>query len=124
MVTLKFNNVITNDPCAWCGQRTDPTGMDFFAEDSESLVCDDCVRDVAPELYRFRYSGCFQEFERANLDTGSNRGKYSLIICGPGGKGKTVNIELAESAFEDQAGGDRLADDRIFCRAELLGRGR
>jgi hypothetical protein len=50
-VTLKANNCITNDPCAWCGERTDPAGLDFFVPGTWSLVCAECARVRAPEVY-------------------------------------------------------------------------
>lgn len=60
-VTLKPNNTITNDPCAWCGARTDPTGIDFFAGNSWRLVCHECAERVSPDLYRFRTSDDFRQ---------------------------------------------------------------
>lgn len=41
-VTLKSNNTLTNDPCAICGARCDPGGLDFFLDGTEKLVCDLC----------------------------------------------------------------------------------
>jgi len=50
-VALKTNNVITNDPCALCGMRTDPCGLDFFLDGTSSLVCDECAKRIDPGLY-------------------------------------------------------------------------
>jgi len=49
-VCLKPNNCITNDPCAICGARCDPCGLDFFLDGTEELVCDTCAKKEAPEL--------------------------------------------------------------------------
>jgi hypothetical protein len=47
LAELMPNNAITNDPCAYCGQRTDPCGWDVQTPYRE-LVCDDCAEKVAP----------------------------------------------------------------------------
>jgi hypothetical protein len=49
-LAIKCNNVLTNDPCALCGARTDPSGVDLFLDESMELVCDECGRKHAPEL--------------------------------------------------------------------------
>jgi hypothetical protein len=49
-LAIKLNNAITNDPCAICGARTDPTGIDLFLADTWELVCIECGRKHAPEL--------------------------------------------------------------------------
>jgi hypothetical protein len=50
-LAIKNNNVATNDPCAICGQRTDPTiGPELFLEESMALVCWMCGLQRAPEL--------------------------------------------------------------------------
>jgi len=51
-LAIKLNNVLTNDPCALCGARTDPSGVDLFLDESASLVCDACGNLHAPELMR------------------------------------------------------------------------
>ncbi len=51
-LAIKLNNSLSNDPCALCGARTDPSGVDLFLEDSWSLVCDACGDLHAPELMR------------------------------------------------------------------------
>jgi len=51
-LAIKLNNVLTNDPCALCGARTDPSGVDLFLDESASLVCDVCGNLHAPELMR------------------------------------------------------------------------
>jgi len=51
-LAIKFNNALSNDPCALCGARTDPSGVDLFLEESWSLVCDACGDKHAPELMR------------------------------------------------------------------------
>jgi hypothetical protein len=50
-IIIRPNNCATNDPCAICGQRTDPRGLfDFFLEGTVSLVCDPCVEKYNPGL--------------------------------------------------------------------------
>jgi hypothetical protein len=50
-IIIRENNCATNDPCAICGQRTDPNGLfDFFLEGTVSLVCDQCVEKYDPAL--------------------------------------------------------------------------
>jgi len=45
------NNCATNDPCAICGQRTDPeVGPELFLAGTWQLVCYDCGRQYDPEL--------------------------------------------------------------------------
>jgi hypothetical protein len=52
---LAWNNCATNDPCALCGNRTDPVaGWEVFVDDSFSLVCDRCVMKAHPELISAR----------------------------------------------------------------------
>jgi hypothetical protein len=49
-LAIKLNSVLTNDPCALCGARTDPSGVDLFLDESMKLVCDECGLRHAPEL--------------------------------------------------------------------------
>ncbi len=51
-LAIKENNVVTNDACAVCGDRTDPTGgVDLFASDGAALVCEwKCGKEHAPSL--------------------------------------------------------------------------
>ena len=53
-IVIKPNNAITNDPCAICGARCDPDGLDFFLEGTERLVCDRCATRIAPKLSRLK----------------------------------------------------------------------
>ncbi len=52
--TIEHNNVITNDPCGICGERTDPGGLDVFVRERDGsnpeLVCVPCIEKLAPEL--------------------------------------------------------------------------
>jgi hypothetical protein len=51
---LRWNNSATNDPCALCGARTDPeVGWEVMTS-GLSLVCHDCVRELAPGLLAAR----------------------------------------------------------------------
>jgi len=47
---LIINPSISNDPCAFCGTRTDPCGVDVVA--GQALVCGDCSDHHAPGLAR------------------------------------------------------------------------
>jgi hypothetical protein len=47
---LFWNNCATNDPCHLCGARTGPLVAWEVMTRECSLVCDDCVREHAPEL--------------------------------------------------------------------------
>jgi hypothetical protein len=56
-VELKINNCCSNDPCYFCGKRTDPTGgLDWFAAGTYALVCEECFnkseRTQTPEELR------------------------------------------------------------------------
>lgn len=44
-IEIKPNNCITNDPCAICGARCDPTGFDPFLSGTWELVCDRCATE-------------------------------------------------------------------------------
>ncbi|MEW6229373.1 MAG: hypothetical protein AB1700_15000 [Bacillota bacterium] len=53
VLAIKDNNCATNDPCALCGARTDPScGPELFLADSWSLVCHECGEKHAPGLVR------------------------------------------------------------------------
>ncbi len=41
-IIISMNGVITNDPCALCGARTNPNGIDLMLADEPALVCRDC----------------------------------------------------------------------------------
>jgi len=56
-LAIKLNNTLTNDPCALCGSRTDPGGVDLFLEESMRLVCDECGDRHAPELMKLLRAG-------------------------------------------------------------------
>ena len=50
---IKHNNLVTNDPCGFCGERTDPIeGPELFAKSSWALVCHECGEERAPDLMR------------------------------------------------------------------------
>lgn len=72
-VCLKYNNTATNDPCAICGERTDPhIGLELFLEGTWALVCVECGMKTAPELVLITHP-----FEYRALG-----GKYSTAFCG------------------------------------------
>ncbi len=41
-LVISMNSVLTNDPCALCGGRTDPNGVDLMLADKQALVCRAC----------------------------------------------------------------------------------
>jgi hypothetical protein len=46
-IEFKLNNCATNDPCAICGARCDPTcGVEPFAAGTWALVCDECALEI------------------------------------------------------------------------------
>ena len=49
-ITLKLSSALTNDPCAICGARCDPGGLDYFDKTTDGLVCDSCAKKHAPEM--------------------------------------------------------------------------
>lgn len=51
-LVIRVNTVLTNDPCALCGQATDPTGIDLFLAERPALVCHSCGFFHAPALAR------------------------------------------------------------------------
>jgi hypothetical protein len=51
-LVIRVNTVLTNDPCALCGQPTDPTGIDLFLAERLALVCHSCGFFHAPALAR------------------------------------------------------------------------
>ena len=51
-LVIRVNTVLTNDPCALCGQATDPTGIDLFLADGHALICHRCGFFHAPALAR------------------------------------------------------------------------
>lgn len=51
-LVIRVNNVLTNDPCALCGEATDPTGIDLYLADKFALVCHTCGFIHAPALVR------------------------------------------------------------------------
>jgi hypothetical protein len=43
ILAIKLNSVAVNDPCAICGDRTDPElGPELFLEGTWALVCYEC----------------------------------------------------------------------------------
>lgn len=51
-LAIRVNTVLTNDPCALCGEATDPTGIDLYLADKPALVCHACGLLHAPALVR------------------------------------------------------------------------
>ena len=51
-LVIRINTVLTNDPCALCGEASDPTGIDLYLADGSALVCHSCGLLHAPALVR------------------------------------------------------------------------
>jgi recombinational DNA repair protein (RecF pathway) len=51
-LVIRLNIALTNDPCALCGQPTDPTGIDLYLAEKPALVCNACGLLHAPALVR------------------------------------------------------------------------
>ena len=51
-LSIRVNNRLTNDPCAICGQPSDPTGIDLYLAESPVLVCQSCGMEHSPALAR------------------------------------------------------------------------
>jgi recombinational DNA repair protein (RecF pathway) len=51
-LVIRVNVTLTNDPCALCGEPTDPTGIDLYLADRPALVCHACGFLHAPALAR------------------------------------------------------------------------
>jgi len=51
-LVIRVNTALTNDPCALCGEPTDPTGIDLYLADKLALVCHTCGFIHAPALVR------------------------------------------------------------------------
>ena len=50
---VKHNNAAINDPCEFCGERTDPCeGPELFVTGSWALVCYQCGEERALDLMR------------------------------------------------------------------------
>lgn len=51
-LVIRLNTALTNDPCALCGEPTDPTGIDLYLASKPALVCNTCGLFHAPALVR------------------------------------------------------------------------
>lgn len=49
-IVLRPNNTLSNDPCALCGGRCDPVGLDYMLDGTSALVCEVCAKKYAPDL--------------------------------------------------------------------------
>lgn len=77
-IEVKKNNSITNDPCALCGTRCDPEGVDPFLAGTWRLVCDQCAQpEVGQELYAKR-----QELLEKELHNNSHHYFGTCPECG------------------------------------------
>lgn len=68
-LAIRVNTVLTNDPCALCGQATDPTGIDLYLAERPELVCHSCGFFHAPALARLLdLAGAANTFVRAEYE--------------------------------------------------------
>lgn len=69
-LVIRLNTALTNDPCALCGQPTDPTGIDLYLADKPALVCNACGLFHAPALVRLLdLANAANMFVRAEYET-------------------------------------------------------
>jgi hypothetical protein len=50
-IKLQFNENLEEGPCAFCGGRCTPDGLDFMVEGTRALVCGGCVKEKDPDLF-------------------------------------------------------------------------
>jgi recombinational DNA repair protein (RecF pathway) len=68
-LVIRVNTALTNDPCALCGQPTDPTGIDLYLAERPALVCHSCGIFHAPVLVRLLdLAGAANTFVRAEYE--------------------------------------------------------
>lgn len=73
-IELNINNCASNDPCAFCGKRTDPyIPLAYFKKGTYATVCPDCIEKYGTaaqdRLYRLVYKllqvdGAWEHFSR------------------------------------------------------------
>jgi hypothetical protein len=51
VVIMKENLGLKNTPCAVCGGKCHPTGLDLFVAGTTKLICLNCVEKCDPRLY-------------------------------------------------------------------------
>jgi hypothetical protein len=69
-LVIRLNTALTNDPCALCGEPTDPTGIDLYLADKPALVCNACGLFHAPALVRLLdLASAANTFVRAEYET-------------------------------------------------------
>jgi hypothetical protein len=65
-LAIKRNNCASNDPCAICGDRTEPdVGPELFLEGTWELICYECGGEYAPELVDMLFYTRNAKYERA-----------------------------------------------------------
>ena len=84
---VRLNNAATNDPCAFCGNRTDPEiPFAIFEYGTYKPVCDDCAETYNPEavelLTQINKSVDLKKFYGGDTDESNNENKkYLCHIC-------------------------------------------
>jgi hypothetical protein len=69
-LVIRLNTALTNDPCALCGEPTDPTGIDLYLAERSALVCNACGLFHAPALVRLLdLASAANTFVRAEYET-------------------------------------------------------
>ncbi len=56
-IELSTEHALVNDPCAICGRRCDPCGLDYVLKGTGRLVCDACAEKYAPAIVQARKEG-------------------------------------------------------------------
>ena len=83
-IDFRVNNTITNDPCALCGGRCDPCGLDFMLADSLELVCDNCARRYAPKLCKLVWQQANNLFPEPRIVSVAHFVGVCLLCLKPG----------------------------------------
>lgn len=99
-LAIKLNRVAISDPCAVCGERTDPQeGPELFLAEDDLVVCHECGRKYAPELVAALvvYRNCLERERRLVVpDGGGLAGELVAIPCAGDAAECGLGAELAD----------------------------
>lgn len=67
-ITLKLNDTVISDHCAFCNGIFKPDGFDYVSTRTGELVCDQCANKYAPEMAEIRRAALkFAETQRSRI---------------------------------------------------------
>ena len=96
-IALMVNNAITNDPCALCGSRCSPCGLDYTLRSERArkyqaldfsgllgcskraLVCDACAEKYAPDVIAARKQALLFHERELHLLSEQNRSRIAEL---------------------------------------------